>query len=253
MRFKIWFLFILVTLTPALLFGLEVSYAYVKDEAKHEFNKKLLNSILEKKFIKPNANLSPASQAKHLNSKIAKVAHELINQGFCVDAYAVPDAAPDSIISFSCHVLWEGEKNVTGPVPITFFIYIWPSEKLALAYNASNPLNCRYHTIIHSHPISCSFAVLQGSLVQNNYVCTNPSVKPKLVRFVNEEIFNEGEGDVDLLTKPFIHQLYNRDCSSKVCLSLHAYGLSSESKVWDCFDATKTDCTFQLEALSPKN
>lgn len=183
-------------------------------------------------------------QSNYLSARITNIANTLLKDGFLADAYEIPNFDQNSIISFNCFALWEGEKNTKGSIPLTFFVYIWPSEELALKHNSANPLNRRYSSIIHSHPIPCSFAVLQGTLIQKNYECIGSDPMAKFVRLIDEEIFRKGEGDVDDLTKPRIHQLYNNGHNSKICLSLHAYGLSSAEKVMTCFRETISERTY---------
>lgn len=240
------YFFIFVVQAPTMLLGLDVKYCYIRDTAKHEFNQKLLTTILDKELDKLDSNITFIDQANYLSARISKIANTLLKQGFSADAYGVPNFDQNSIISFYCFALWEGEKNTRGAIPLTFFVYIWPSEELALKHSPSNPLNCHYRSTIHSHPIPCAFAVLQGILIQKNYECIRSDPRSKIVRLIDEEIFREGEGDVDDLAKHCIHQLYNRNSGSKICLSLHAYGLSSAEKVMECFKETLSDCTYDL-------
>lgn len=237
------YLFIFIVQAPATLLGLDVKYCYIRDTVKHEFNQKLLKDILDKELA-TLSNMTFVDQANYLSARITKIANTLLKQGFSADAYGIPNFDQKSVISFNYFVLWEGEKKTKGSIPLTFFVYIWPSEEVALKHNSTNPFNCRYSSMIHSHPIPCSFAVLQGTLTQKNYERIGSAPKAKIVRFIDEEIFREGEGDVDDLIKPFIHQLCNRDPDSKICLSLHAYGLPSAEKVMQCFRETLPVCTY---------
>ncbi len=237
-------LFIFLVQVPTKLLGLEMKYCSIRDTVKHEANQKLLEAVLEKELANLDSSMTLADQANYLSTRITKIASTLLKQGFLADAYEIPKSDRNSILSFNCFALWEGERNTKGPIPLTFFVYIWPSEKVALKHNSSNPLNCHYASTIHSHPIPCSFAVLQGALIQKNYECIGSDQVAKSVRLIEEEIFRKGEGHVDNLTKPCIHQLYNKELGSKICLSLHAYGLSSEEKVMTCFTETLSDCTY---------
>jgi hypothetical protein len=239
------FLFIFLIQNHALI-GLEVKNCYIKDTAKHEYNQKLLKTILDKELDALDSNMTFFDQASYLSGKITKIADIYLKQGFLADAYAVPNSDPSTIISFYCFPLWEGEESNKESIPLTFFIYIWPSEDVALKYNSSHPLNSRYGSIIHSHPIPCAFAVLQGMLVQKNYERIGSDPSMKFVRLINEDIFKKGEGDVDNLTIPFIHQLYGRNSDSNMCLSLHAYGLPSAQKVMKCFKETFSDCAYNI-------
>src|SRR5947209_19821499 len=182
--FCIYLLFIFSSLS-----GLEVRPCYVKDKVAHENNQKLLKLIVEEELAAGN----------ELSSRIKHIANELLKRGFVGDAYAVPPIDQNRLVSFYSFVLWEG-----GTVPVTFFVYVWPSKAYALRYNPSHPENCRYGSNIHSHPIPCAFAVLKGSLTQNNY----EAVYSKSARYVSSETFQKGEGDVDDIKNPFIHKLF---------------------------------------------
>lgn len=230
-------LLIFLTQISAALFGLDVKNCYIKDSAKHEFNQKLLKTILEQEQV---PNRTPVDQAHHLSARIRQIAQALLKNGFKTDAYEVPEIDPNSVVSFNCFPIWEGEKNSSEPIPLTFFVYLWPSEELALKYHHSDPFNNRYASIIHRHPIPCAFAVLQGTLIQNNYVLVD-----KTIRLIDEEKFQAGEGDIDDLKKPVIHKLSNKGDSSKISLSLHAYGLSSAEKVMACFLETLSVCSYE--------
>lgn len=236
----ICFLFVLLIQSFSLLFGLEIKDCYIKDKAHHESNQKILKVILDQELSLSNGAV--IDQASYLSGRITEIAMAMIKKGFSSEAYGIPEIDQNSIVSFNCFVLWEGDKN--DSIPLTFFIYIWPSEKFALQYHPSDLVNSRYASIIHSHPIPCAFAVLEGTLIQNNYERLTPHSTDRNIRFINEEIFRIGEGDVDDLKEPFIHKLYNRDSSSKVCISLHAYGLSSEEKVMKCFQETYSNCSY---------
>lgn len=241
----ICFLLIFLDQIPTKLFGLDVKYCYIKDIVKHESNQKVLKTILEQELASHVSNRDPADQANHLSSRITQIANAMLKNGFLAEAYKVPEFDRNSVVSFNCFALWEGDNNATGSIPLTFFVYVWPSEELALKYNPSEPLNFRYASIIHSHPIPCAFAVLQGALIQNNYEQVSSYSTDRSIRFIDEEIFREGEGDIDDLKKKFIHKLYNRGTYSKVCLSLHAYGLSSSEKVMACFRETLSKCSYE--------
>lgn len=226
MKISTFFCCVCVFLTQiSIAYSEDIRYCYIKDPAKHASNQALLSNILEEE-LKSFAQESPSEQASHLTSRIMPIAKKLLKNGFQTDAYDVPEGVQDSILAFYSFPLWEGNS-----LPLTFFVYIWPSEDLALHYNASQS---RYGTVIHSHPIPCAFTVLDGVLTQNTYELASG----RAVRFINEERFQEGTGDIDDLQKSFIHKLYNKD--SKLSLSLHAYALSSAEKVRACFNETRS-------------
>jgi hypothetical protein len=239
----IYLLLVFLGQASSVLFALDVRCCYIKDRTKHEANQKILKSILEQELAYPISNWEPADQANYLSASITKITEALIRKGFMADAYEVPKVDQNSILSFKSFALWEGDGNGPGSIPITFFVYVWPSEELALLYNPSDPANYRYASNIHSHPISCAFAVLQGALHQTNYQHTSPC--NRIVKIIGEEMFQEGEGEVDDLQKPFIHKLCNRSAHSRVCLSLHAYGLPSAEKVMACFRETFSECSYE--------
>lgn len=226
------------------LFGLDVRHCYIKDWVKHESNQKLLKNILEQELALHVSNGTPFDQAKDLMSKITQIASEMLKHGFSADAYEIPELGQNSVVSFSYFPLWEGGK-AKNPIPLTFFVYVWPSEKIALKNHSSDPLNCRYGTVIHCHPIPCAFAVLKGALIQNNYEEASSYSTDRKICFINEDVFLPGEGDVDDLKKQFIHRLYNRGTDSKVSLSVHAYGLPTAEKVKACFYDTFFKCAYQ--------
>lgn len=228
-------------MVPLTLLGLDVKYCSIGDPEKHAHNQQLLKVIIEKELSAQEAK----DQAHYLSANITKIASSLINQGFSAEAYVLPSPNPHSLLSFNCFALWEGKNNPSGEIPLSFFVYIWPSETAALKYNATSPQNHYYRSTIHCHPIPCAFAVLKGSLIQRNYACVNPM--EKTVHLIDDETFRKGEGDVDDLTESRIHQLYTKDCDSGLCLSLHAYGLSSEEQVMKCFKDTLSDCTYNPE------
>lgn len=231
-----FFVFILVLAAP--LSGLEVKCCYIQELAQHQSNQKLLQTLLEQELA-AHSDMTCCEQVNHLMGRISDIAQALLKNGFSTRAYKIPECDPNSLIGFNCFALWEGEKNTLSSLPLTFFIYVWPSKELALQYNTTHPRNCLYASSIHSHPIPCSFAVLQGTLIQKNYVSL-PSCR--MVRQIQEQIFCMGESDVDDLSKSFIHQLYNREADP--CISLHAYGLGSAEAVLKCFHDTRLEHTY---------
>ncbi|MBA2726708.1 MAG: hypothetical protein H0U49_00845 [Parachlamydiaceae bacterium] len=169
---------------------------------------------------------------------ISQITKALVKEGFSIDAYEVPEIDQNSVTSFNCFTLWEGDNKFSGSIPLTFFVYVWPSEGLATC--ASKSLNA---SIIHSHPIPCAFAVLKGTLVQKKYELVTSSSLGNSIRVIDEIIFCEGEGDIDGLKNHFIHKLCNK--GSSVCLSLHAYGLPSSGEVMACFRDTESTCSYE--------
>lgn len=207
-------IFLLLLLATTSLFG----NCYIADAEKHAANQKLLSAIVAEEL----------AHGADLSANITRIADTLLKRGFHKEAYAIDQSG---ILSFNCFPLWEG-----GSVPLTFFVYVWPSEELALPYRY-------YASTIHSHPITCAFAVLQGTLFQKNYVIAHE----KTVRLIDEEAFSVGAGAVDDLQKPFIHQLYSKGSGATPCLSLHVYGLPSAEKVQQSFRDTAAEHTYTAD------
>jgi len=187
---------------------------YIQDMVKHKENQKLLQTIL----------------SENPNEDINQIGARLLQRGFYTDAYAVPKLDDETLVEFNCFTLWEGKTR-----PVTYFVYVWPSKEYAESpYSASN---------IHSHPITCSFTVLQGSITQNNY---EPIAEgSKVVHKIGQKTFTIGTGDSDNANTPFIHRLCNLE--SKTCISLHAYGEPTAKKVMETFRETSSKHTYQLE------
>lgn len=213
------------------LFGAEVKYCAIVDASKHASNQALLKGIVAEEL----ANKALEDRARYLMSRIASIAEKLMKRGFAVDAYGIPRMNKNSIAAFDCFALWEGEQNAS--IPLTFFVYVWPSEEFALQYNANSHF---YRTNIHSHPIACAFVVLEGALIERNYEL----VSGRKVRMINEEKFERYKGSIDDLGAPFIHQLYSQGGGSIPALSLHAYGLASEAKVMGSFRETRSSHSY---------
>lgn len=231
------FVFIFLLVQPSHCF--EIKYCYIENISKHESNQRILQEILERELADIELNNS-IDKSKHIISKISSIATSLLQKGFDVAAYQVPEMGDHSIVGFNCFSLWEG-KQVCPSINLTFFVYVWPSEEFALQYHSSHPNNCLYGTTIHRHPISCAFSVLQGELVQNSYEKIEPC--SCVIRKLNEKVFQIGEGEIDDLTKPFIHRLYNK-ASTPMSFSLHAYGLPSSEEVFSCFEKNAFDCNY---------
>jgi hypothetical protein len=225
------FLIILALSCSAIETKRDVKRCFIADIPKHESNQKLLKELLEQEFA---AVTSPPDQAADLMTRISEIADTLLKRGFSADAYAVPAIDENSIVSFNCFALWEGEQNGRETPPLTFFAYVWPSEEFALQYR-SDPLNSYYSSIIHSHPITCAFTVLQGTLIQKNYEQVACRLSNRVVRLTGEATFHKLEASVDDLKNPFIHQLYGRGTGSTPAISLHVYGLPSEEQVMKSF------------------
>ncbi|MBS3904036.1 MAG: hypothetical protein KGZ39_01765 [Simkania sp.] len=220
------------------LFAFDLRYCLVVDASKHEANQKILKDILEQELASFNTEKTVADKADYLLGRVAQIAHALLRNGFSSDAYGLPDIDESSIAAYQRFALWEGAQNGVESIPLTFFAYVWPSSEFALQYNPTDPCNCRYLTLIHSHPISCSFSVLQGTLIQKNYELVDRV--DRMVRLISEESFQELGGSIDRLTGPiFIHQLHGAGGFAPA-VSLHAYGLATAEEVVRCFCETRS-------------
>lgn len=215
----------------------ELNYCFIKDEAKHLANQKLLESILEQELAVCPYN-SPSDQANFLSRRIHTIGKALLAEGFLCEAYGTPTVHPQAYLCFNFFPLWEGKNH---SIPLTFFVYAWPSKELALSYNSNDPRNQYYASLIHSHPISCAFAVLDGSLIQKSFEL----IEGTTVRLTHTERFFKGEGEIDDLSGLFIHQMYNPEKSTKLTLSLHIYGLDSSQKVIQSFNETASHHTYR--------
>jgi hypothetical protein len=226
------------------LFGFQLKSCFIADANKHELNRDLLKSILDQELAMCSHN-SVVEQAGHLLRRISHIADLLLKSGFASDAYAVPKIDANSGPVYNRFPLWEGERSRKEPIPLTFFAYVWPSEEYALQYSPQDPLSSFYGTLIHSHPIGCAFAVLEGTLVQKSYerVFSTCSIQNG-VRLTKEEVFNKLNGDVDDLERPFIHRIYCRGVGSTPAVSLHVYAMPTAEKVMECFEQTKTWHTY---------
>ena len=226
------------------LWGLEIKDCFIVDGAKHETNKDLLHAILDEELVRLNFS-SSMEKADHLLRRISQIADRLLKSGFSVDAYSVPKIDANSVAAYNRFPLWEGDQSGKEPVSLTFFVYVWPSIEYALQYSPLDPLSSCYGTSIHSHPIGCAFAVLEGTLVQKSYerVFSTCSIQNG-VRLIGEEVFNKLNGDVDDLERPFIHRIYCRGVGSTPAVSLHVYAMPTAGKVMECFEQTKTWHTY---------
>lgn len=239
-----YFLVLLLGLTCTSFLDADFKNCYIKDRTKHETNQKLLEAILEQELAS-DPSKDPSCQARNLMARITQIGSALLEHGFATEAYEMPELDCNSIVTFNCFTLWEGDNNPSGSIPLTLFVYVWPSEEVALKYNPRLQ-NHYYGSNIHSHPITCAFTVLQGDLVQNNYQPIPSHPDSQAVQLTCQELFRKGTGDIDDLKQLFIHQLYNQGHCSRVSLSLHAYGLPSKEKVMNCFRETSLQCSYSL-------
>lgn len=236
---KVLYLLIFVFCFSFNLQSVEINSCYVKDSGKHQRNKEMLASIIQEELS--NLNLTSDEKSRYLSNRIHQIAQKLICRGFHREAYQVPQINQYQAASFNCFALWEGASQTVDAVPLTFFVYIWPSEKSSQFYHGRHD---SHKSNIHSHPISCALSVLYGSLTQRRFCCIDP--QSKVVRMLRTDIFKMGQGDIDDLKQPFIHQLCNKG-NEPMALSLHAYGLASEEQVMNCFEETFAESSFLVQ------
>lgn len=209
-----------------------VKRCFISDFSKHEANQQILGTILEDEIDLLNATQS-INKAHDLAQRISQIAEALYAKGFSIDAYQVPDIDQNTIVSFNHFVLWEGEQNSGESIPLTFFVYIWPSKELAQKYYTDS-WNSYYGTEIHSHPIACAFALLEGTLIERSYELIDPAERK--VQLIHEERFEKFEASIDDLNKPFIHQVYSKGSGKAFAVSIHAYALPTEKQVVEAFE-----------------
>ena len=213
-----------------------INRCFVSDLSKHKKNQQILKTVLENELSSLDAK-SPAERANFLIERISHIGKKLCVNGFFTDAYQVPRIDENSIVSFNAFVVWEGEQ-----IPLTFFIYVWPSKELAQRYY-SDSWNSYYGSVIHSHPISCAFVVLDGVLIQRNFALLDS--ENRTVRLTTEDTFQKFDAAIDSLATSFIHQLYGKGTGSLPTITLHAYGLPTEKEVMESFKTT-----FSLHSFS---
>ena len=116
----ICFLLVLLLQITPLIFGLDIKNCYIKDQAKHESNQKLLTTILQLELAGSSGTV--VDQANYLRGRITWIANAMVKNGFSDEAYGVPEIDQNWIVAFNCFALWEGDKN--DFIPLTFFVYI---------------------------------------------------------------------------------------------------------------------------------
>lgn len=212
---------------------------YLTSSELHTRNQIIFKRIVDEEL--KDVNGTPEELAAHLNSRINILSRKLWERGFAPKAYATPAPQPGCPLSYAQFLLWEGASNRHKLVKTTFYIYAWPSEEFALTYESNS---YRYGSDIHSHPMTCAFTVLQGILYQKNFKFQGIVQQRKIVNLINEEVFAPGEGSLDDLGSPFIHQLYSKGGKNTPCLSLHSYGLSTEAEVRSCYYKSAKEHTY---------
>lgn len=203
-------------------------------EAQNDF---IFSQVIEKFLAQPACPSSPNGKAQYLNERIDLIAKEAVRIGFALDVYQPNRNQQTAALHFSAKKVWEGkEKNI----PLTFFVYAWPAESLALKIGGNDRNYC---SSVHSHPISCALTVLRGSMVQENFIPVQGY--PYNVAFkTDEEVLLEGSKVIDAQKESMIHRLVCRDQTFPYSLTLHAYGLGSQEEVWNVFRNTRIKCDY---------
>lgn len=233
---------ILFTILSASLFGDELLRCQIANQTKHQHNQTILNTIINQELSTVNPTTTPEEKAAYLSVRIREIAQKLLASGFTSDAYEIPEFNKNQLLSFSAFPLWEGKD---AAIPVTFIVYVWPPEKVALKYISDTSYNRFYASCIHRHPISCAITCLKGTITQQNYRLSKAfPMKERVVELINEEQFNPGEGDVDDNSKPFIHRLVCRHNDTCPCLTLHAYGAGSKDEAFKIFNETCDTCEY---------
>jgi hypothetical protein len=215
------------------LFAIDLNPCIITNPSAHQFNQQLLAKLIDKELASLEPEACPTDKAVFLSAHLSQIAQELLQNGFLLDAYALPAARPNAPLAFHCFSLWEGGDH--GAIPLTFFVYAWPCEEWVK--NSTQEENSYYGSNIHSHPIPCAFATLQGALIQYNYALVPDTERG--VCCIGQERFPLTTGEADTLSQPFIHRLVGSEAGPKPCLSLHAYGLPSAKEVFHCFQSTR--------------
>lgn len=199
----------------------------VENEVQHKKNKDILAKVIEKMLLR-------YPEASEFSQHIGEIGKEALKeQGFSLSTYKYKKHPDTGELCFVTLPMWEGRDRV----PVTLFFYIWPSKEEALRTEKAID-NGYYASNIHSHPISCAFTVLQGSITQYEYTKDDSHLLMP-VREVGKKKIHYGEQEVDLNEAPFIHQLVFEDDSKKPAITCHVYGKSTALEVMETFRRTR--------------
>ncbi len=239
MKKKILFALLVVTafFGVRLLFSSPIQEAGIENATQHQKNKAIFNSVIEKA-------LQRYPTAETLLLHMGEIGEEARKNGLVLSAYSYVTHPDTGELCFTAIPIWEGGERI----PVTFFLYIWPSIGEALKTEKAID-NSYYASNMHSHPIPCAFTLLQGSITEYCYLQdkTHP-LSP--VREVGKKKFYIGEGDVDLNASPFIHQMVFEGEGKKPAITCHAYGKPTASQVMETFRRTHNEHVY-LHLLSP--
>ncbi len=169
---------------------------------------------------------TPAEKAIYLSRDIGLIAQQAKQQGINLKRYHRIHATNNGTPCVHSEPIWDGHS---AGIPLTFFIYSWPAERIA---RSINPRSTLYSSNVHKHSTRCAFAILKGTLVQENYTDV-PGYTCNVARFEGTDQLKEGDAEVDDLEteSPFVHRLLCRDPHDQICLSLHAYEHPDEDQI----------------------
>ena len=197
--------------------------------AFHQKNQEIFAEVIED-YLQRNEGTD------EIYLQIGQIGKEILRRGFNLSAYTYREHSETHELCFTAVPIWEGGDRV----PITFFLYIWPSKDEA----AKRPILGGYWASnIHSHPIECAFTVVQRQITQYQFQqASNRS--DKIVQKIDRQVFTKGEQEVDLNGSPFIHQMAFEGEGKQPAITLHAYGCTTAKGVRKIFADTGEECAY---------
>lgn len=212
----------------------------ILNESDHIQNQRIFASIIDQELKKLPQSFSPNKRAFELSQRIHFFGEQALSQGFNLSAYTYSRYSSPPFLVFAAIPIWEGGKQ---KIPLTFFVYIWPTESLALETqkNAPHP-NDYYASDIHRHPISCAFTVLKGQIDQESYTQLRHVSNP-LVKQSSCETLRAGQCEIDSGKDESIHRLICR--GNEPAITLHAYGAPSAPEVFRSFERVRSTHSYR--------
>lgn len=186
----------------------------------------ILAQIIQERLSSYPIQATPKEKAAYLSHDIGLIAREAKQKGIDLRRYHKIYATNNGTPCLNSQPVWDGHS---AGIPVTFFIYTWPAERIA---RSINPRSTLYSSNVHKHSTRCAFAILQGTLVQENYTDV-PGYTSNVARYEGTNQLKEGDTEIDDLStnNPFVHRLICRDPQDQICISLHAYGHPSEDQI----------------------
>jgi hypothetical protein len=213
------------------------------DSFTHHKNQQLCARIVQRKLQTYPTSFTPEESAHDLSLHLDHLAQDLLKHGLDLKAYSYGKCPGTPYLQFTMIPLCEGKTDVKPEIPLTLFIYVWPSENLAKRIAMSyrdreyDPRENYYASHIHGHPLTCSLTVLKGTLCQENYRVIQ-GWPFNIAKKNDEETLQQGMTAFDDNTSPFIHRLVNRNENCEPTFTLHGYGASTAKDVLNIFQAT---------------